>query len=109
MGVRFALEIGVLCRQLPHTFERQARERPVVSSWHRAVGANDHAACRGIHTSFIATLGIAVEERDETDYRMEFIVRFRLLKNEQAFLWRVDNFRQSLQRAQCDHLVNGTT
>ena len=80
--MQFALDVFVLCRQFPDTQEA----RHVRGQLFRAgtgLAANYRAASRGRSTpDFIAKLGTAIEEGDESDFWMEFSARAALLKRE---------------------------
>ncbi len=64
----FAKQIIAFCKQLPETREGRLIGNQIFRSG-TSVGANYRAACRGrSKADFIAKLGIALEEADETLY-----------------------------------------
>jgi four helix bundle protein len=79
--MRFALDVRVVCRQLPDSYEGH-HVRGQLFRAATAVAANYRAACRGrSKLDFIAKLGIAIEEADETDFWLDFGVQSLLLKS----------------------------
>jgi len=78
---RFGLRILKLVGALPHTIEGRAIGSQLVRSG-TSVGANYRAACRGrSKAEFVAKLGIAEEEADESGYWMEMIIEGDLLRS----------------------------
>jgi len=81
---QFGLRILKLVAALPRTVAGRAIGGQLVRSG-TSVGANYRAACRGrSKAEFIAKLGIAEEEADESCYWMEMIVEGELLKEKQV-------------------------
>ena len=75
----FALAIIDLCEALPRTAAGGIIKRQLLRSG-TSIGANYSAARRGrSHADFIAKLGIALEEADETVYWLDLIVHAHLL------------------------------
>jgi four helix bundle protein len=80
----FALRILKLVAALPNTVTGKAIGGQLVRSG-TSVGANYRAACRGrSKAEFVAKMGIAEEEADESGYWMEVIVEGGLLKRNQV-------------------------
>jgi four helix bundle protein len=75
---RFGLRVLRLAAALPHTIAGRAIGGQLVRSG-TSVGANYRAACRS-KPEFVAKLGIAEEEADESGYWMEMIIESELLK-----------------------------
>lgn len=81
---QFGLRILKLVGALPNTIQGRAIGSQLVRSG-TSVGANYRAACRGrSKAEFIAKLGIAEEEADESGYWMEIIIEGQLLKPKQV-------------------------
>src|SRR5947199_3326046 len=81
---QFALRIMRLVDALPNTPKGRAIASQLVRAG-TSVGANYRAACRGrSKAEFIAKLGIAEEEADESGYWMEVIIEGELLKQKQV-------------------------
>lgn len=79
----FALRIMRLCKALPKTAEGGVIKRQLLRSG-TSIGANYSAARRGrSHADFVAKLGIALEEADETVYWLELIIHAGLLPAKQ--------------------------
>jgi len=77
---QFALRVLKVVAALPNTIEGRAIGGQLVRSG-TSVGANYRAACRGrSKAEFVAKLGIAEEEADESGYWMEMIIEGELLK-----------------------------
>lgn len=77
---QFALRILKLVAALPNTIQGRTIGGQLVRSG-TSVGSNYRAACRGrSKPEFIAKLGIAEEEADESAYWMELIIEGELLK-----------------------------
>ncbi len=75
----FALRILQLVEALPKTASGRAIGNQLTRSG-TSVGANYRAACRGrSKAEFVAKLGIAVEEADESGYWLELIIEGKLL------------------------------
>ena len=80
----FAKRIITFCRQIPRTEEGMLIRKQLFRSG-TSVGANYRAACRGrSKADFIAKLGIALEEADESLYWLEIIVETQIVKRELA-------------------------
>ncbi len=76
---RFALDVIQLVSKLPKTTEGRVVGNQLIRSG-TSVGANYRAACRGkSKADFIAKLGIAEEEADESCYWMEIIIEGKIL------------------------------
>lgn len=70
----FSKRVIGLCRQLPQTPEARLIGNQIFRSG-TSVGTNYRAACRGrSKADFIAKLGIALEEADESLYWLEILV-----------------------------------
>ena len=81
---QFALRVLKLIATLPNTVAGRAIGGQLVRSG-SSVGANYRAACRGrSKAEFVAKLGIAEEEADESGYWMEVIIEGELLKPKQV-------------------------
>ena len=77
---QFGLRVLKLEAALPNTIVGRAIGGQLVRSG-TSVGANYRAACRGrSKAEFVAKLGIAEEEADESGYWMEMIIEGELLK-----------------------------
>ncbi len=75
---RFALGIIALVQKLPRTPEARVIGHQLVASG-TSVGANYRSACRGrSKAEFIAKIGVALEEADESGYWLELILEARL-------------------------------
>ncbi|MBI4493621.1 MAG: four helix bundle protein [Chloroflexi bacterium] len=78
----FAKQVIFLCRELPGTVEARLIQNQLFRSA-TSVGANYRAACRArSRAEFIAKLGIALEEADETLYWLEILAETRMLKSD---------------------------
>ena len=78
---QFGLRVLKLVAALPNTIAGRAIGGQLVRSG-TSVGANYRAACRGrSKPEFVAKLGIAEEEADESGYWMEMIIEGELLKS----------------------------
>ena len=76
----FAKRILRLCRALPKTREGRLIGDQIFRAG-TSVGANYRAACRGrSKPEFVAKLGIALEEADESLYWLEIISESKILK-----------------------------
>jgi len=81
---QFALRVLKLVAALPNTVAGRAIGGQLVRAG-SSVGANYRAACRGrSKAEFVAKLGIAEEEADESAYWMEVIIEGDLLKQKQV-------------------------
>ncbi|PYS38841.1 MAG: four helix bundle protein [Acidobacteria bacterium] len=81
---QFALRILKLVAALPNTVAGRAIGGQLVRAG-TSVGANYRAACRGrSKAEFVAKMGIAEEEADESAYWMEVIIEGELLKRKQV-------------------------
>jgi len=81
---QFALRVLKLGAALPNTVAGRAIGGQLVRAG-SSVGANYRAACRGrSKAEFVAKLGIAEEEADESAYWMEVIIEGDLLKQKQV-------------------------
>jgi len=70
---KFALQVVYFCRELRKTWEGDEFADQLFRAGTR-VGANYRSACRGrSHDDFVAKLGHAVEEADESVYWLELI------------------------------------
>jgi four helix bundle protein len=77
---QFGLRVLKLVAALPNTITGRAIGGQLVRAG-TSVGANYRAACRGrSKPEFVAKLGIAEEEADESGYWMEMIIEGELLK-----------------------------
>ena len=80
---QFALRILKIVAALPNTVAGRAIGGQLVRAG-TSVGANYRAACRGrSKAEFVAKMGIAEEEADESAYWMEVIIEGELLKQRQ--------------------------
>jgi four helix bundle protein len=78
----FAKRVINLCRSLPKTEEGRLIRNQLFRAG-TSVGANYRGACRGrSKAEFIAKLGIALEEADETLYWMEILAETGSMKAE---------------------------
>ena len=92
---RFAVEVVRLCRTLPRTDEAKIVGRQLLRSG-TGVGSNYRAACRPrSDADFIAKLGIAVEEADETAFWLEVLIEAEIV---------TESATASLYR-ECDALI----
>src|SRR4051794_18352744 len=74
----FAADAVAFCERLPQNWEAREIGRQLLRS-STGVAANYRAACRGrSRREFIAKLGVAVEEADETVFWLELIERTRI-------------------------------
>jgi len=81
---QFALRVLKLVAALPNTVAGRAIGGQLARAG-TSVGANYRAACRGrSRAEFIAKMGIAEEEADESAYWMEVIIEGALLKQNQV-------------------------
>lgn len=79
---QFALRVMKLVDALPNSTSGRAIGNQLIRSG-TSVGANYRAACRGRSTKeFIAKLGVAEEEADESGFWLELVIEGELL-NEQ--------------------------
>lgn len=71
---QFAVNIVKLVRELPATFEGRRVGGQLFDAG-TSVAANYRAACKSrSHAEFIAKIGIVVEEADESEFWLEFLV-----------------------------------
>lgn len=78
----FAKQVIALCRQLPNSREGRLIGNQLFRAG-TSVGANYRAACRGrSKADFIAKLGIALEEVDESVYWLEIVAETKILRTE---------------------------
>ena len=71
---RFAVDVIVLCREMPSTPDGRELARQLFRAG-TSVASNYRAACRGrSRAEFIAKLGIVLEESDESLFWLELIV-----------------------------------
>ncbi len=75
----FALQVIDLCEALPRTAVGGVIKRQLLRSG-TSIGANYSAARRGrSHADFVAKVGIALEEADETVYWLDLMLHAKLL------------------------------
>jgi four helix bundle protein len=78
---RFALEAIALVGALPRTLAAEIIARQIVRSG-TSTGANYRAACRArSRAEFIAKIGVAEEEADETLYWLELLLETHLVES----------------------------
>jgi four helix bundle protein len=78
---RFALDVIALVGTLPRTLVGEIIARQIVRSG-TSTGANYRAACRArSRAEFIAKIGVAEEEADETLYWLELLLEARLAES----------------------------
>lgn len=76
---RFAVQVIVLCRDLPPTIDAKRVGGQLIGAA-TSVAANYRAACRARSRSeFIAKLGIVLEEADESLFWLELMVDAKLV------------------------------
>ena len=76
---RFAVDVVRLCRILPRTDEAKVVGRQLLRSA-TGMGSNYRAACRPrSDADFIAKLGTAIEEADETAFWLEVLVEAEII------------------------------
>lgn len=81
---QFGLRVLKLVSALPNTIAGRAIGGQLVRSG-TSVGANYRAACRGrSKAEFVAKMGIAEEEADESGYWMELVIEGNLLRQKQV-------------------------
>src|ERR1043166_7432725 len=81
---KFALRVLKLVAALPNTVQGRAIGGQLVRSG-TSVGANYRAACRGrSKAEFVAKMGVAEEEADESAYWLEVIIEGDLLTERQV-------------------------
>ena len=77
---RFALEVIALVGTLPRTLVAEIIARQIVRSA-TSTGANYRAACRArSRAEFVAKLGVAEEEADESLYWLELLLETHLVE-----------------------------
>jgi four helix bundle protein len=92
---RFAVGVIRFCRTLPRTDEAKIVGRQLLRSG-TGVGSNYRAACRPrSDADFIAKLGTAIEEADETAFWLEVLVEAATVR---------ERATESLYR-ECDELI----
>ena len=92
---RFAVEVVRFCRTLPRTDEATIVGRQLLRSG-TGVGSNYRAACRPrSDADFIAKLGTAIEEADETAFWLEVLIEAGMV---------TERVTTSLYR-ECDELI----
>lgn len=78
----FAKQVIAFCHQTPRTEEGMLIRKQLFRSG-TSVGANYRAACRGrSKADFVAKLGIALEEADESLYWLEILAETQIVKPE---------------------------
>jgi four helix bundle protein len=78
----FALEVIALVGTLPRTLVAEIVAGQIVRSA-TSTGANYRAACRArSRAEFVAKIGVAEEEADETQYWLELLLETKLKKSE---------------------------
>jgi len=78
----FALEVIALVGTLPRTLVAEIIAGQMVRSG-TSTGANYRAACRArSRAEFVAKIGVAEEEADETQYWLELLLETKLKKSE---------------------------
>ena len=79
---RFALEVIALGGTVPRTLVAEIIAGQMVRSG-TSTGANYRAACRArSRAEFVAKIGVAEEEADETQYWLELLLETKLAKSE---------------------------
>ena len=82
---RFALSVLSFRRTLPVTDDAQDIGRQLVRAA-TAVAANYRATCRSrSDQEFVARIGVALEEADESSFWLELIIEDRMSATKQAF------------------------
>jgi four helix bundle protein len=82
---KFALDILTFVRTLPATEEAKVVGRQLIRSA-TGVGANYRATCRSrSRAEFIARIGVALEEADESAFWLEVITEAGMVKARRAF------------------------
>ena len=80
-STRFALEVIALVRTLPRTLVAEIIAGQMVRSG-TSTGANYRAACRArSRAEFVAKMGVAEEEADETLYWLELLLETHLAES----------------------------
>jgi len=80
-STRFALEVIALVRTLPRTLLAEIIAGQMVRSG-TSTGANYRAACRArSRAEFVAKMGVAEEEADETLYWLELLLETHLAES----------------------------
>jgi four helix bundle protein len=81
---RFALNVIVLCRELPPTLDGRRLGQQLLDC-STSVAANYRAACRArSHPDFVSKLGIVLEEADESLFWLELLIDSGLVKVDRA-------------------------
>jgi four helix bundle protein len=82
---RFTLDVLALVRTLPGTDEAREIGRQLIRSG-TGVGANYRATCRSrSKAEFIARVGVALEEADESAFWLEIVTEARIATSKRAF------------------------
>jgi len=82
---RFTLDILEFVRTLPRTDEAREIGRQLIRSG-TGVGANYRATCRSrSQAEFVARIGVALEEVDESAFWLEVITEGAIAKDKKAF------------------------
>jgi len=82
---RFALDVLAFVRTLPGTDEAKIIARQLIRSA-TGVGANYRATCRSrSKAEFVARIGVALEEADESAFWLEIITEGRIATSKPAF------------------------
>jgi four helix bundle protein len=77
---RFAVNIIVLCRELPPTLDGRRIGQQLIDSG-TSVAANYRSACRArSRAEFVAKLGVVLEESDESLFWLELMVDAKLVQ-----------------------------
>jgi four helix bundle protein len=81
---KFALDVIRFVRLLPVNDEGRIIGRQLIRAA-TGVGANYRAVCRArSHAEFVAKLGVALEEADESAFWLEIIVELRMVAGNRA-------------------------
>lgn len=81
---RFALNVIVLCRELPPTLDGRRIGQQLLDSA-TSVAGNYRAACRArSHPDFVSKLGIVLEEADESLFWLELLIDSGLVTLDRA-------------------------
>ena len=77
---RFAVDIVILCRELPPTLDGRRIGQQLIDSG-TSVAANYRAACRArSRAEFVAKLGVVLEESDESLFWLRLLVDTKLVQ-----------------------------
>ena len=81
---RFAVDIVVLCRELPNTLDGRRLGQQLLDCA-TAVAANYRASCRArSRAEFISKLGVVLEEADESLFWLELMVDAQVITHVRA-------------------------